>query len=451
MASFRLRKGIQVGERPVPCEDSIPPGELPPCLILPVQGSSYDQSRALVAPGETVAAGQALSEPRGTLARVRLSPLKGRVAEVCLHPVLRAGLEDGGTPSRCRVLSVILEDLESPRQSPASLAWREAPVEELMARLEPMGLEGQGGLPLDYELAVLRDPGVLLLNAAELQRGQAVLDWLLNNRLPELEAGVEALAQCSGFREVVLTHLPRQKNVAGRFMALIEKVLPVKGIPLKEGYPAAHPMLLAARVLGRFPDPLRPLAAQGVLVMHLDRLSRVQQRVSRREYGAAQPVTVMRSEDDRARLFWALPGTPLNWLLKRADERQDLEVSAASGRNPRLVLAGGALDGAPLVEQEAPLLEGLRLLLDYPAASLPAHREDACISCGLCLDGCPVRLNPPNLVHLVQDRRLEEAQACGLETCIDCGICTWLCPGRLNLGHVLRKGQFMLREARDAC
>ena len=79
---------------------------------------------------------------------------------------------------------------------------------------------------------------------------------------------------------------------------------------------------------------------------------------------------------------------------------------------------------------------------------LPRLREDACNTCGRCLEACPRSLAPPRLVHLIEEQRLHEARGMGLEHCLLCGVCSYVCPSHIHLGHSLRKGLQQLREVR---
>lgn len=416
---------------------------LPARLILPLQGSAGDASRPLVAPGDRVVAGQALSAPDGLLARTRRSPLAGRVAAVERRPVLPAPLGLGETGGPALVECVVLDELEAGPAEPASQAWRDLPAQERAARGSAMGLEGADGLPLDLELELLPGEALLLVRCAELQTGAGAFDWILARRAAELEVALESLLQPGRFSAAVLAHAPWQKEDAGRLEAQLARRIDTRRLSVKEGHPWDRPRLLAWKAGLGWLDPRRPLAAQGLLLLDPDRLLRLSRRLAREDYGSPLLLSVARLDGGEAglaldgppRLHRFLPGTPLG------------EVRTALGLEPDdLLLFGGPFDGLPALDDELPLPEGLRQLSVLPARHLPVAREEACISCGQCLDICPTRLAPVRVVHLVQEGRLAEARAMGLEDCLDCGLCSWHCPSRIHLGHGLRAGLQALKE-----
>lgn len=420
---------------------------LPKSLVLPLQGSAGDASRPLVAPGDAVQRGQALSEAVGLLARVRRAPLAGRVLAVERRPVMAPpqGLGEIGGPAL--VDCVVLGELAPHSGEAASQAWRDLDPAERARRLGAAGLDGVDGLPLDLELELLPPHAKILLRCAELQTGASAFDWLLAKRSAELETALESLLEVDRFDEAVLFHAPWQKEAAGRLEAQFDRRLRSRRLAIKEGHPWDHPRLLAWKAGFGWPDARRPLASQGLLVLDLDRLLRLSRRLSREDYGSALLLSVATLAGGESGLALAgppvlrrfLPGTPVGFVRRELGLRSD-----------DLLLFGGPFDGRPVLDDGIPLPEGLRQLSILPATVLPVAREEACISCGQCLDICPVRLAPVRLVQLVQEGRLEEARGLGLEDCLDCGLCSWHCPSRIHLGHGLRSGLQGLKEARRA-
>jgi Na+-translocating ferredoxin:NAD+ oxidoreductase subunit C len=425
-------------------EDAPDPAPLPSRLILPLQTAAGDAARPLVSPGQRVRAGEALSEPLGLLSRVRRAPLSGLVAAVERRPLLAAPLGDGDPGAPATVDCIVLEDLEAP-SSPATQAWRELDAAERARRLGAAGLSGAEGLPLDLELELLPPGATLVLRCAELQPGQRSIDWLLRQHAGEIAAAVESLLEPGRFAEAVLVHGEGQKESASRLAAHLEHHLPTRPVALREGYPWDHPRLLVHKASGRWADHARCLAAQGWLLLEPGRLLRLARRLSREDYGSPLLLSVCRVDSGRRgpvpaappRLLRLLPGMPLG------------EARIPLGARPgELLLFGGPFDGRPALDDELPLPEGLDTITLLPRGAWPVHREEACISCGQCLDICPVRLAPVRLVHLIAEGRLAEARALGLGECLDCGLCSWNCPSRIHLGHGLRDGLQQLREGR---
>jgi electron transport complex protein RnfC len=385
--------------------------------ILPLRTYRYDEARAIVEGGQRVQAGQPLSRPEGLLSRVRLAPVSGGV-----RAVENRRLGDGAL-----VPCVILEvDPGAPAGSALD------PDTALAAQ----GLENQQGLPLDLELSLMPEGGVLLLNGAETEQGH----WSLMAHLEDLAGGapwqqaLELLLDRIRPARVYLSHRAAQRKAAEALVDHLSPRLRPTRLELDNSHPGAHPLLLAEKASAlagraRTLSAGRPLASQGVLVLDLDRFRLLQQRLT---LGPGDTFLLSLSDLTGEGEVLELPvGLPLDRLVDH--------------RLP--VFAGGALGGRLLKDPDSPLAPPLRALA-LARDGAASHREEACITCGRCLEACPRQLAPPRLVHLIEELRLREARRMGLEDCLLCGVCTFVCPSRINLAHSLAKGRWLLGEGR---
>ena len=56
------------------------------------------------------------------------------------------------------------------------------------------------------------------------------------------------------------------------------------------------------------------------------------------------------------------------------------------------------------------------------------YKEQKCINCGLCIEKCPVNINPKYMYHNKDNKALEYKKKC-----VNCGICSYICPSKINL------------------
>jgi electron transport complex protein RnfC len=113
------------------------------------------------------------------------------------------------------------------------------------------------------------------------------------------------------------------------------------------------------------------------------------------------------------------------------------------------VLFGGPMMGAPQPDLDAPVLKGTSGIVVLTETNLRAVHP--CISCGHCLEACPVFLNPATLGKLAQAGRYEEMTELHLMDCMVCGSCSYVCPSGIPLSQMfaLAKGA-VRREAERA-
>ncbi|MEM0914730.1 MAG: 4Fe-4S dicluster domain-containing protein, partial [Planctomycetota bacterium] len=77
-----------------------------------------------------------------------------------------------------------------------------------------------------------------------------------------------------------------------------------------------------------------------------------------------------------------------------------------------------------------------------------AARASACVSCGWCVEVCPTRLWPIELLERSRSRPGEAQVREELSWCVDCGLCSHVCPSQIPLAEGLRSAaERSVREA----
>lgn len=71
--------------------------------------------------------------------------------------------------------------------------------------------------------------------------------------------------------------------------------------------------------------------------------------------------------------------------------------------------------------------------------------ESQCISCGKCINACPMNLSPVLMVREIKAGNLDKAKKFGLMDCIECGCCSFMCPANVRLVQHFRLGKMQVR------
>ena len=71
--------------------------------------------------------------------------------------------------------------------------------------------------------------------------------------------------------------------------------------------------------------------------------------------------------------------------------------------------------------------------------------SQACISCGRCVDACPMRLMPSVLSQFIEADDIEGAKKANLMDCIECGSCAYVCPAHRPLVQHFRRAKGVIR------
>jgi electron transport complex protein RnfC len=111
-----------------------------------------------------------------------------------------------------------------------------------------------------------------------------------------------------------------------------------------------------------------------------------------------------------------------------------------------VLIMGGPMMGLSQWSAEVPVVKGTSGILAWSAATVPM--EYSCIRCSRCVDHCPMRLIPTQLMKYVKYEHLSDAENWGILDCVECGSCQYICPAAIPLVHWIRLGKNQVMELR---
>ena len=239
----------------------------------------------------------------------------------------------------------------------------------------------------------------------------------LKNDIPEARIAVWSALEAAGDPRLTLS-IVTARYPSGGERQLIEMVLgrevPSGGLPVDAGC-LCHNVATAAAVAEFFAEG-RPM------------ISRI---VTLTGGGVASP----RNIDARI-------GTPIAALVELAGGYRD---------EPGRLIMGGPMMGVALPDDALPVTAATNCVIAATAGELGAFAvELPCIRCGLCIEVCPARLLPQEL--LVAGRRTDEGalDELGVDDCIECRACDYVCPSHIPLAGHFIASKALLAERRRA-
>ena len=101
--------------------------------------------------------------------------------------------------------------------------------------------------------------------------------------------------------------------------------------------------------------------------------------------------------------------------------------------------------GFAFFDTETPVTKGSGGILALHAKK--KVRQTPCISCGKCVDACPIGLIPTLLYKHITNLHYKVAMDdLSLMDCKECGSCSYVCPAHLPLVHTFKTGKKMGRK-----
>ncbi|MCL2104644.1 MAG: RnfABCDGE type electron transport complex subunit C, partial [Kiritimatiellaeota bacterium] len=143
--------------------------------------------------------------------------------------------------------------------------------------------------------------------------------------------------------------------------------------------------------------------------------------------------------------------TPSNLLVPNGTSYADL-LAACGGPRGKIakIISGGPMMGFTVSSLNVPTGKTTSGIVLLSAASVSAYTSQACISCGRCIEACPMRIIPSDLAQFVESGDIDGAARSCLMDCMECGSCAYVCPAHRPLVHHFKRGKAVVAAKRAA-
>ena len=111
------------------------------------------------------------------------------------------------------------------------------------------------------------------------------------------------------------------------------------------------------------------------------------------------------------------------------------------------LIAGGPFKGSSIISDELSILSGTDAFL-YLTNTEKEAMAMPCIHCGICIDYCPVGIQPIQIAMAHKVRDTDLLKKLGTDRCIKCGHCSSVCPSFIELSAAVTKAKNFLESVR---
>ncbi len=405
---------------------------MPAQLVIPLKQHIGATAEAVVNVGERVLRNQRLAKADGYVSAPIHAPTSGLVRAIEEHDVPH--------PSGLRAACIVLEPDGLDEALQAFEPWPDfgeiAPL-LLRERVREAGIVGLGGAVFPSAVKLAGTPGTaihtVLLNGAECEPYISCDDRVMRERAEEVLRGGQILMHVVG---------------AGKCLVGVEDNKPEAIAALRAAaLKLADPRFEIVAIPTIYPSGAEKLLIHVLTGQKISRETRVTERgfLGNNVATAAAIYRAVVLGEPLTRRVVTLTGSglnaPGNWDAPLGMLASDL-IAQAGGYQPdvaRLVF-GGPMGGFALASDEVPLTKAANCFLvlaapDAPVEPLPMP----CIRCGKCAEGCPVELQPQQMLWDARAGDFERAEKQdSLFECIECGICSAVCPSHIPLVQYFR-------------
>jgi len=403
--------------------EMMPPPEK---VHIPLHQHFGSPAKPLVKKGEEVFLGQKIGESTGLFSASVHSSVSGKVLSVdgqhhpLGKPVLTVSIVNDG------------EDRSSSDTEGAKDPFSLDP-EAIRTIVKEAGIVGLGGaaFPTAVKLTPPKDKLIdtVIINGCECEP-ILTADYRIMLEYPEeILNGAELIRMATSAKRVIVAI---EDNKRDAYEGFLEKQngFSIEAALLKTKYPqGAEKNLLYALLKREVPRGGLPFDV-GVVVQNVGTTKAIWDAVGTGKPLYERAVTVAGDGIYEPKNLMVRIGTPFQDVI---------DFCGGSKDTANILIMGGPMMGLSQWTHDIPVIKGTSGILSWIASDPPF--EHSCIRCSRCVDHCPMRLVPTQLMKYVKVGYLEEAEGWGILDCVECGCCQYTCPAKIPLVHWIRLGK----------
>ena len=398
----------------------------------------------LVKVGDQVIKGQVIADGTGPVSCPVHASITGKVKKITTHLVA------GGN----EVLCIVIE--ENKAESEDSAADREKNAfmevldpfsctrEQAVDRIHKAGITGMGGASFPTYVKLNYPPEAkienLIINAAECEPYLTIDESLLNEKIDSVLDGIKILQHIVKAPATIALEENKSfllDSIQQKINALSSTEYEIKVRILKTKYPqGAEKNLITALTGKEVPSGALPFQT-GCIICNVGTTVAVSESFRLGKPLIERPLTISGGGCKNPSNIIVPIGTLVSDLIPDVIQTESNVIK---------ILNGGPMMGMAMQSADFPVQKGTSGVLFLTKEEVSVKQSMPCISCGRCVEVCPMQLEPVLLNRAVSSDDIELAKAKGLLDCIECGSCSFVCPSDIPLVQTFKVGKKILRD-----
>jgi electron transport complex protein RnfC len=437
---YRLRTKIDLPHKyvakDIPIDDRLKPKQ----VLVPLFSYNSYVSDVFVEVGDEVKLGQKIAEDKKFKLAIPAS-VSGKVTEI-------VDLRYFGN----KIKHVVIENdfkYEKHEDFEGNISVDDLTREELveyMKKFRVLGLGGSG-FPTyikycDEKLKV----DTVVLNGVECEPYLESDYQSMKENYASMFAGLDLLIKASGAKNGLIAIKKTHKKLIKLLEEKSSHLPHIKIKAVRDKYPAGWERELVIDVTGKSYDKIP--AESGVVVNNVSTAIEFYRALKQNLPLTTRVITVAGSGVNHPVNLRVDAGTQIKDIIEYMGGYNQ------TGENDQFIgVFGGPMMGQPLTEDNIPVplnVNGL-LVVKYEADDEFQHsfdkEERQCISCGECVNYCPMDLMPVLIMDTVQAKKKEKLPKLNPNACVECGLCSYVCPSHIEVKEFIVRAKRLSKVA----
>lgn len=401
-----------------------------PVLYLPLLQHIGQAAMPIVEVGEYVLKYQIIAEETRNLSANIHAPVSGTIKAIELHP-----LADGTL-----VETIVLQnDFQNKEQERPLLESDNLTTEQILAIIKGAGIVGEGGaqFPTFVKYNLLgKKINTFIVNGTECEPYLTADYTLMRDKTEELFRGILLINKVLQAHEIVLSIEKQNKELLDVFRPFLSQpeYKNIRVAILPNQYPQGGELQLIKSITGKeLPRGVLP-KDEGLMVSNVGTIHAVYNALVEQKPLTERIITISGEQSKKSGNYLVKIGTPISHILEHQSLTNTLD--------DKQLLLGGPMMGKNITNTSAPIVKGSSGVLFFKKKEI---KRNNCISCGYCVDVCPMKLMPLVFAEKYRTGKIAALEKYSINSCIECAACEYICPTDVPLMESIKEGKIKLK------
>ena len=308
--------------------------------------------------------------------------------------------------------------------------------EEILKIIREAGIVGLGGAQFPthakYDIK-FKKVETFIINGAECEPYLTSDYSVMKNFTKEIFQGLKVIQKLLNPKEIVIGIEEENKELIEIFEKIQkEEKFEIKVKLLPAIYPQGSELQLVNTITGKKLKKGELPLEKGVIVSNISTVKAIYDAFFEGKPLIERIITISGEEAKNIGNYKLKFGTPVYHIVK------ELKIT-----NEDKIIFGGPMMGTEVFDSRVPTVKGTSGILFLDVEKI--ERKN-CISCGYCVETCPMNLMPFEFADYYKNGKYEKMATANIQNCIECGACEFVCPSRVPLMESIKTGKLILSE-----